>query len=160
MPTNVNAITGMFEPRFFQGTTPKDKATGITINRGDICNIDTGTAPDSYRTCPTSGIGPFVWAEQTVLAAAAKPTFSAIDYPCEVYVKCDGAIEVGSVVQTSATTAGRVMAGAGTLATNPRRVGIFLRKPGQGDSTNPLAAAADGDVIIIWFEPMAGSPGA
>lgn len=160
MPLNANAITGMFEPRFFQGTTPKNKATGITVNRGDICNIDTGTAPDSYRTCPTSGIGPYVWCEQTVLAASAKAKFSAVDYPCEVYVRCDGVIEVGSVVQTSATNAGRVMASAGTLATNTRRVGIYLRKPGQGDDASPITAAADGDVIIIWFEPFASSPAA
>jgi hypothetical protein len=153
MPILTGYTTGMFEPRFYQGSRPKNKATGITINAGDICNIDTGTAPDSYRTAPTSGIGPFVWCEKTVLAAQAKPRFSAIDYPCEVYVTFDAACEVGAYVMTSATTAGRVIPWAGNTAGN-RVCGIYLRKPGEGDESQALRAIAGAaEVGIIWFLP-------
>jgi hypothetical protein len=143
---------GMWEPRFYAGSRPKNKATNITVTAGDICNIDTATGPDSYRTAPLSGIGPFVWCEKTVLAAQAKPRFSAIDYPCEVYVTFDAICEVGAYVMTSATTPGRVIPWTGNTATN-RVCGVFLRKQGHGDESQALTAMGAGQIGIIWFLP-------
>jgi hypothetical protein len=157
MPLNTNVVAGMVEPRFFVGTVPKNKATGITITRGDICNRDTGTAPDSYRTAPTSGLGPFVFAVETVAAAAAKATFQAIDYECEVMVTNDAAaaIEPGARVQTSATVAGRIMAYA--AGTTDRICGIYLRKPGQADGGTAVTTLGVNEVGIIRFYPN-GTP--
>ena len=55
MVLGTNAVAGMIEPSEFRGTTKVDKATAITITRGDICNRATGTTPDSYQTCPNIG---------------------------------------------------------------------------------------------------------
>lgn len=157
MPTNTNVVAGMFEPRFFVGTVPKDKASGITVTRGDICNRDTGTAPDSWRTCPTSGLGPFVFAVETVAAASAKTKFQAIDYECEVMVTNDaaGAIEPGARVQTSATVAGRIMAYA--AGTTDRICGVYLRLAGQADGGTATTTLAANGVGIIRFYPN-GAP--
>lgn len=153
MPTNTNVVAGMFEPRGFMGTVPKDKASGITVTRGDICNRDAGTTPDSWRTCPTSGTGPFVFAVETVAAASAKTKFQAIDYECEVMVTNDaaGAIEPGAFVQTSATVAGRVMAWA--AGTTGRICGVYLRLAGQADGGTATTTLAANGVGIIRFYP-------
>jgi hypothetical protein len=136
------------------GTTNMAKATGIAITRGDICNVNPGTTPDSLQTCPTSGTGPFYWCEQT---AAIGTTGVSVRYDGEVTVKCDGAIEPNSIVVSGATTAGRVQAIAGTPEAANRHVGIYLRHPGEASgAANPATAAANGDVIVILLRPGVG----
>jgi hypothetical protein len=153
MPLNPNVVAGMFEPKHMVGAVVKDKATNITITRGDICNRATGTTPDSYQTCPTSGLGPFVYALETVTAASADPKFSCIDYECEVMVTNDaaGAIEPGMFVQTSATVAGRIMAYA--AGTTGRICGVYLRLAGQADGGTATTTLAANGVGIIRFLP-------
>ena len=153
MVLGTNAVAGMIEPSELRGTTKVDKATAITITRGDICNRATGTTPDSYQTCPTSGLGPFVFAMETVAAAAAKSKVSVINYECEVYATNDAAavIEPGSFVQTSATVAGRIMAYA--AGTTGRICGIYLRKQGQDDGSVAVTTLAANEVGIIRFLP-------
>ena len=161
MVLGTNAVAGMIEPSDFRGTTKVDKATGITVTRGDICNRATGTTPDSYQTCPTSGLGPFVYAMETVAATAAKPKVSVIDYECDVYVTNDaaGVIEPGAFVQTSATVAGRVM--AYVPGTTGRICGRYLRKQGQDDGSVAVTTLGANEVGIIRFLPnMAPSLGA
>lgn len=152
MVLNTNVVAGMIEPDAFRGTQKLDKATNITITRGDIMNRATGTTPDSYQTCPTSGAGPFAFAMETVTAAQAKSKISAITYDTEVYVTADGAIEPGAFVMTSATTAGQVIAWTGNTATN-RICGVYLGHGGEADGGVARTAAADGDIIKIRFLP-------
>jgi hypothetical protein len=145
MVLGTNAVAGMIEPSEFRGTTKVDKATGITITRGDICNRATGTTPDSYQTCPTSGTGPFVFAMETVAAAAAKSKVSVINYECEVYATNDAA--------------GRIMAYA--AGTTNRICGVYLRKQGQDDGSVAVTTLGANEVGIIRFLPnMAPSLGA
>ena len=154
MVLGTNMVAGMVEPSEFRGTTKVDKATAITITRGDICNRATGTTPDSYQTCPTSGAGPFVFAMETVAAAAAKSKVSVINYECEVYATNDAAavIEPGAFVMTSATVAGRIMAWTGNTATN-RICGVYLRHQGQDDGSVAVTTLAANEVGIIRFLP-------
>jgi len=148
MVINTTVTTGQFEGGTgTPGTTSMTKATGIAIARGDILNRATGTTPDSLQTCPTSGTGPFFWAEQ---AAGVGTTGVSVRYDGEVTVKCDGAIEPNAIVVSGATTAGRVQAINVTAEALNRQVGIYLRHPGEkSGSANPPTAAADGDVIVI-----------
>jgi hypothetical protein len=153
MVIDTSVVTGQFiGGTGTPGTTNMAKASAIAITRGDICNRATATTPDSLQTCPTSGVGPFFWCEQT---AAVGTTGVSTRYDGEVTVKCDGAIEPLSVVISSATTAGRVQTLAAEAA--DRHVGIYLRHPGEASgAANPPTAAAAGEVIVILLRPGVG----
>ena len=61
MVIDTSVVTGQFiGGTGTPGTTNMAKASGIAITRGDICNIATGTTPDSLQTCPASGHRPVV----------------------------------------------------------------------------------------------------
>jgi hypothetical protein len=154
MVLNTNVVAGMIEPDAFRGTQKLDKATNITITRGDIMNRATATTPDSYQTCPVGGVGPFAYAMETVTAAQAKSKVSAITYETEVYVTADGAIEPGSYVQRSGTTAGRVIVWDGTTANI--RCGEYIGHAGEADGGVARTPAALNDVIKIRFTPNGG----
>jgi hypothetical protein len=130
------------------GTTNMAKASGIAITAGDVCNSDTGTAPDSLRTAPTSGTGPFYVCTET---APIGQTGVSVCYDGEVIVQSDGsgAIEPNQVVVTSAAAAGKV-AGRAAEAAN-RCVGVYLRHVGEksGASSAPTAVAAAVEKIVI-----------
>lgn len=127
------------------GTTNMAKASGIAITAGDICNIDTGTAPDSLRTAPTSGTAPFYGCTET---AAIGTTGVSVCYDGEFVTTADGAIEPNQVVVSSATTAGRVTGRAAEAAN--RVVGRYLRHIGEksGAANAPTPAAANEKIVI------------
>ena len=153
MVIDTSVVTGQFiGGTGTPGTTNMAKASGIAITRGDICNIATGTTPDSLQTCPASGVGPLYWCEQT---APIGTTGVSVRYDGEVTVKADGVIEPLSLLVTGATTPGRVQAAAAEAAN--RQVGIYLRHPGEASgAANPPTAAAAGDVIVILLRPGVG----
>lgn len=155
MVIDTSVVTGQFiGGTGTPGTTNMAKASGIAITRGDICNIATGTTPDSLQTCPASGTGPLYWCEQT---APIGTTGVSVRYDGEVTVKADGAIEPLSLVVTGATTPGRVQQAAGTPEAANRHVGIYLRHAGEASgAANPATAAANGDVIVILLRPGVG----
>ncbi|MDW0140111.1 MAG: hypothetical protein QOK66_01000 [Nitrososphaeraceae archaeon] len=158
MVIDTSVVTGQFiGGTGTPGTTNMAKATGIAITRGDICNVNTTTTPDSLQTCPISGTtatGTFYWCEQT---APIGTTGVSVRYDGEVTVKCDGTVEPNALLVTSATTAGRVQQAAGTPEAANRQVGIYLRHPGEASgAANPATAAANGDVIVILLRPGVG----
>lgn len=142
------AVAGQFEGGTGDpGTESWPKASGVAITRGNICNINAGTTPDSLQTCPTSGTGPFFWCEET---AAIGTSAVSIKRNGRVVVKADGAGEPGTIVVSSATTAGRVQAIAGTPEASNRRVGTYVGHPNEkGGSNQPITAFANGEDIVI-----------
>jgi hypothetical protein len=127
------------------GTTNMAKASAIAITAGDICNVDTGTSPDSLRTAATTGTGPFYGCVET---AGVGTTGVSVCYDGEFTTTAGGAIEPNSVVVSDTATAGRVI-GRAAEASN-RVVGVYLRHRGEksGSSNAPTAAAA-GEKIVI-----------
>ena len=127
------------------GTTNYAKASAIVINAGDICNKDPGTTPDSMRTAPTTGTGPFWGCVET---AGVGTTGVSLCYDGEFTTTAGGAIEPNSVIISDTATAGRVI--ARTAEASDRVVGIYLRHRGEksGSSNAPTAAAA-GEKIVI-----------
>lgn len=134
------------------GTKNYAKASGITITAGDIVNVDAGTAPDSYRTAPTTGTGPFWGCTQT---AATGTTGVSLCYDGEFTCIAGGVIEPGSVVVTDTATAGRVI--TRTAEASNRVVGVYLRHHGEdsgaGTGQAPTASAA-AEKIIIRLGPV------
>jgi hypothetical protein len=127
------------------GTTNYPKATGIAIIAGDICNIDTSTAPDSWRTAPTTGTGPFWGCTETAPIGSGGVSLT---YDGEFVTTAGGGIEPGQVVVSDTATAGRVI-GRAAEASN-RVVGIYLRHRGEKSGTsNPPTAAVAGEKIVI-----------
>lgn len=132
------------------GTTNLSKASGITITAGDIMNIDTGTTPDSWRTAPTAGTGPFWGCTET---AATGTTGVSACYDGEFMTTAEGTGEPGVVVVSAASTAGRVKARAAEASNTV--VGIYLRHAGEKSGTaNPPTAFAAGEKIIIKLGPV------
>jgi len=127
------------------GTSNSPAASGITINAGDIVNIDPGTTPDSYRTAPTTGTGPFWGCTET---KPAGQTGVSLCYDGEFTCLAGGTIEVGSVVITDTAVAGRVI--TRTAEATNRIVGRYLRHHGEESGTNnsPTAAAVSEKIII------------
>lgn len=128
----------------------QEDATTAVIAGGDVCNMD--EAVDAWKTCPTTGVGPF---------RVATPYGKAVNLtkvelwlnPVYVYVKADSAIPPNNDVARGAVTAGRVGAFVdGTTAVN-LRVGTYKAKgnvtPIQGDGVTATTAAANGDLILI-----------
>ena len=127
------------------GTTNMAKASGIAITAGDICNVDTGTSPDSLRTAATTGTSPFYGCVET---AGVGTTGVSVCYDGEFTTTAGGAIEPNSVVVSDTATAGRVI--VRTAEASNRVVGVYLRHRGEksGSSNAPTAAAA-GEKIVI-----------
>ena len=121
------------------------KASAIAITAGDICNSDAGTSPDSIRTAPTTGTGPFFGCVET---AAVGTTGVSTCYDGEFTCTANGVIEPNQVVVSDTAIAGRVI-GRAAEASN-RVVGVYLRHRGEksGSSNAPTASAA-GEKIVI-----------
>lgn len=147
-------------------TVGKDGTNAIPL--GAVCIRDTASSPKSYKLCPATTLqtGPFVVCVNKA-AAIADRTFAAAFPGTLVVVKAQGAIEVGTEVQNSATVAGSVMAFAQSTATTPtgaecnairddrlRVVGRYIAHENEmvgssSTSPGPASAAADGDNIVI-----------
>ena len=112
------------------------KASGIAITAGDICNVDTGTTPDSLRTAATTGVGPFYGCVET---APVGSNGVSVCYDGEFTTTANGAIEPNSVVISDTAIAGRVI--TRTAEASNRVVGVYLRHRGEksGSANAPTA---------------------
>lgn len=167
MVNNPGAVLGQFVG--IPGSFPLrlNKATGITVTRGKVCKLDAGTSPDSWVTTSAAAdqYGPFVIPTETVGTGVLKFSTRGNDI---WYLKADGAIEPGSPVQASASTAGEVVAFVETtIDATPgqaelqdaqddrlRQIGICLGKADNWNTGAPTAAA-DGDLVAVYV-PFGG----
>lgn len=94
------------------------KSTGATINQGDVVQY-TSTG---FQQAPASAnlAGPFFVCFKAITTQA---TVDVVEEG-EVYVVADGTINPGNYVQTSSSTAGRVVAFAGRAGYTADTVGI------------------------------------
>lgn len=142
------------------------KNNSAAIKAGDVCCPDTATNPDSYKTAPASAgvTGPFVVCVNKDVATTTT-SFAAAFPGSMVTVTADGAIEPGTEVECSSSTAGQVVAftpttvgttfvQANVAAAQSDRLRVVGRYIGHEDEITgktPATAAADGeaDVVII-----------
>jgi hypothetical protein len=86
--------------------TSKLKGSGV-ISRGDLCVVDTGTAPDGVKISPTGrNAGPFYVAMETVVSATTQISVAQGGVQC---LTADATIEVGKPVMSATSTAGQVI---------------------------------------------------
>lgn len=167
MVNNPGAVAGQYAGLPGSFSVRLNKATGITVTRGVLCKVDTGTNPDSWVTTSAAADqqGPFAVPVETV--GTGKLKFSA-RYNDVVYLTADGTIEPGSPVQAATATAGQVIAFADSAVTTTptqsdvqavqadrkRVVGVAL---GSADTwnTGAPAAATDGGLVAV-FVPIQG----
>jgi hypothetical protein len=146
MPKNLNPIAGS---RIGGTGTPGSKrvkkiahATTAPITKGDVVAKGTGGDTDKWTRASTTATGPFAVAIESALSPDT--SFSMVD-DGEVLVVADGAITPNSYVTRSGTTAGQVIAYAGT--DEALIVGRYLRH--EGEDSADQTDAADGDIIVI-----------
>lgn len=130
-----------------------NKASAITINRGLVCRVDTGTSPDSLAQAAATALlaGPFVG----IPVETRGDGFTTFSIRCNdvVYLRADGDIEPYKYVTTSDTTAGEVI--AGTVTADNQIIGFCLGTVETWNTGAP-AAAADGDLVAVYV-PIHGA---
>jgi hypothetical protein len=132
-----------------------NKATNILITIHDLCMVDTGTTPQSWKTAPATAnqVGPWAVCSQTVTVAENSGVVSLKTHGV-FYLKGSGVIKPWQYVENSATVAGRVEAFVTGTLDQGRKVGICLGKADTWDTGAPVNSA-DGDWVAVWI-PFGG----
>lgn len=128
-----------------------NKASGVTVTRGLVARVDTGTSPDSFATAAATALlaGPFAVPVETV--GTGKTKFSA-RFNDVVYLTADAAIEPYQYVTTASATSGQVI--VGTATNNNQIIGLCLGTAETWNTGAP-AAAVDGDLVAVYI-PLGG----
>jgi hypothetical protein len=122
------------------------KASNLTLTRGDIVALATGTALKATNATP----GPFGVVKHTVLDTEAKPEVEIyIDTKATIYVKGGGVIKGEAYVKVAATN--KVIAQVpGTDLDFTLLLGRYVKHGTKDyDGKNSLQDAADNDIIGI-----------
>lgn len=143
MPKNTNVILGS---RIGGTGTPGSKrvlkVAGGAVTKGDIIAKGTGGDTNKWLRASTSATGPFAVAVEDEVSAST--SLSMVD-DGEINVTADGTITPNAYVMRSGSTAGQVVAFAGT--DESLIVGRYLRH--EGEDSADQTDAADGDIIVI-----------
>jgi hypothetical protein len=136
-------VAGQYE---IQGSiVVQGSKTGAGIAKGDILDVSGG----QWRTAPAgTGAGPYAVA--TKAAASSDPTVQVLLQGI-VYLTADSSITPKGNIIISATTAGRVIAGAGAYGT---LVGKYLAHENEGDGFTVETNASAAEVVRCFFNPV------
>lgn len=121
--------------------------SAVAITKGKVLYLD--TADDNFKLAPTSGVS----TRYAVCVKDALSTDTKVEAAVKghVFVTADGAIGPHNPVKVSGATAGEVIEGANTAVADMNAiVGAYEGKVNNNVRDGlSLAAAADGDVILI-----------